>query len=339
MNALAAALDPTTTGSRPLMEVNGIGITFKNGVRAVSNVNLTVNAGETLGIVGESGCGKSTTAKIMLRLLAPDEGRVFFDGEDISRLRGAKLKKLRRRLQVVPQNPQTSLNPRLSVGDSIAFNMRVHGYGAKQRAARIPEMLDRVGLDPSYAGRYPHQLSGGQLQRAAIARALATEPEVVVCDEAVSALDKSVQAQVLNLLAELQANLGLAYVFISHDLAVVEHISDRVAVMYLGRVVEEGPARELWDNPRHPYTATLLSSAPGLGQRRIVLSGDLPNPANPPSGCGFRSRCPVADERCATEWPLLTVRTKQHHASCVHEDPVTLLDIPGRAPTGSEPAA
>jgi oligopeptide/dipeptide ABC transporter ATP-binding protein len=344
MNALVVAPDyvpdpASVNGPRALLEVNGIGKTFRNGVRAVSNVNLRLNAGETLGIVGESGCGKSTTAKIMLKLLEPDEGNVLFDGVDIHRLRGKALRDLRRRLQVVPQNPQTSLNPRLTVHDSIAFNMRAHGYGSAERARRIPELLDRVGLDPSYGARYPHQMSGGQLQRAAIARALATEPEVVVCDEAVSALDKSVQAQVLNLLAELQAGLGIAYVFISHDLAVVEHISDRVAVMYLGHVVEEGPADQLWHDPRHPYTATLLSSAPGHGADRIVLSGELPNPANPPSGCGFRTRCPLAEEACATEWPLLTVRTPLHHAACVHDDPVPLLGVPGLRPAGSEPAA
>jgi len=317
-----AAPDPAPS---PLLEAQGISKTFGNGVRAVSNVNLSVAAGETLGIVGESGCGKSTTAKMLLRLMLPDEGRVFFDGVDVQRLRGKPLKELRRRLQVVPQNPQTSLNPRLTLHDSLAFNLRAHGYTAPDRKQRIPNLLDRVGLDPSYAQRYPHQMSGGQLQRAAIARALSTEPDLVVCDEAVSALDKSVQAQVLNLLAELQRDLGIAYVFISHDLAVVEHISDRVAVMYLGHVVEEARADDLWSDARHPYTATLLSSTPGVGHSRIVLDGELPSPANPPSGCGFRTRCPLATDACAEEWPLLTVREKSHYASCVHDDPVPLL--------------
>jgi peptide/nickel transport system ATP-binding protein len=302
-----------------LLEAQDVSKTFGNGVRAVHEVSLRVRPGETLGIVGESGCGKSTTAKILLRLLEPDSGSVYFDGADVGRMRGKRLREFRRRLQVVPQNPQTSLNPRLTVRASIEFNLRVHGIGAKTRRGRISELLDRVGLDPSYGQRYPHQLSGGQLQRAAIARALSTEPELVICDEAVSALDKSVQAQVLNLLAELQRDLGIAYVFISHDLAVVEHIADRVAVMYLGRVVEEAPSETLWHDARHPYTATLLSSTPGLGRERIILSGELPSPTDPPSGCGFRTRCPVAIEACAHEWPALTVRSSGHFASCVHE--------------------
>jgi peptide/nickel transport system ATP-binding protein/oligopeptide transport system ATP-binding protein len=328
MNVLLAevpAPPPEAPAVRPLLDAQGLVKVFGTGVRAVSDVSLALHAGQTLGIVGESGCGKSTTAKMLLRLLTPDEGRVFFDGDDVHRMRGRKLTELRRRLQVVPQNPQTSLNPRLTLEQSISFNMRAHGYGATERRRRIPQLLDRVGLDPSYARRYPHQMSGGQLQRAAIARALATEPEVVVCDEAVSALDKSVQAQVLNLLSELQAELGLAYLFISHDLAVVEHISDRVAVMYLGRVVEQGPADQIWNDPRHPYTATLLSSTPGADRSRIVLGGELPNPASPPSGCGFRTRCPIAVAECARTWPHLTVRTPEHYASCVHEEPMPLM--------------
>ncbi|MCU1656621.1 MAG: oligopeptide/dipeptide transporter, ATPase subunit [Pseudonocardiales bacterium] len=304
-----------------LLEAQDISKTFGNGVRAVSSVSLHVGRGETLGIVGESGWGKSTTAKMLLRLLQPDEGVVLFDGADVHRMRGSALRDLRRRMQIVPQNPQTSLNPRLTLQSSLEFNMRAHGIRAVERGRRIPDLLDRVGLDPSYARRYPHQLSGGQLQRAAIARALATGPDVVVCDEAVSALDKSVQAQVLNLLATLQRDLGIAYVFISHDLAVVEHIADRVAVMYLGRVVEQAPADALWKGARHPYTITLLSSTPGLGRERIVLDGELPSPADPPSGCGFRTRCPIAVAACADEWPLLTVRGADHLAACVHHRP------------------
>jgi peptide/nickel transport system ATP-binding protein/oligopeptide transport system ATP-binding protein len=301
-----------------LLEAQGLTKTFGNGVRAVADVNLAVDAGETLGIVGESGCGKSTTAKMLLRLLVPDAGGVYFGSQDITKAKGKRLRELRRRLQVVPQNPQTSLNPRLTVRASIDFVMRAQGYGRTTRAARIPELLDRVGLDPSFSARYPHQLSGGQLQRVAIARALSTEPEVVVCDEAVSALDKSVQAQVLNLLADLQQELGVAYVFISHDLGVVEHIADRVAVMYLGRIVEEGPAEALWASPKHPYTQALISATPGSQTQRIVLSGELPNPANPPSGCGFRTRCPVAVDRCEVEWPTLAAVAPRHLVSCVH---------------------
>ncbi|MFW0783443.1 ABC transporter ATP-binding protein [Gordonia sp. CPCC 206044] len=308
-----------------LLEAQGITKTFGNGVRAVNNVDLTVSRGETLGIVGESGCGKSTTIKVVLRLLQPDSGRVFFEDEDIARLRGRGLKEFRRRVQVVPQNPQTSLNPRLTLFDSLAFNLRAHGHTRSQRRQRIPDLLDRVGLDPVYADRYPHQMSGGQLQRAAIARALATEPDVVICDEAVSALDKSVQAQILNLLSDLRRDLGLAFVFISHDLAVVQHVSDRVAVMYLGRIVEQAPATDLWSNAYHPYTSALLSATPGLGRERIVLEGELPSPTAPPSGCGFRTRCPVSVAECAELWPDLRARAAQHLASCVHRDPAELM--------------
>ncbi|HEX4431808.1 MAG TPA: ABC transporter ATP-binding protein [Frankiaceae bacterium] len=301
-----------------LLEAQGLTKTFGNGVKAVSNVNLSVSAGETLGIVGESGCGKSTTAKMLLRLLAPDAGGVYFDDVEVTRAKGSRLRSLRRRLQVVPQNPQTSLNPRLTVQSSIEFTMRAQGFARTARSRKVPELLDRVGLDPSFAGRYPHQLSGGQLQRVAIARALSTEPDVVICDEAVSALDKSVQAQVLNLLSDLQRDLGVAYVFISHDLGVVEHIADRVAVMYLGRIVEEGPADSLWSDPKHPYTQALISSAPGTDTKRIVLTGELPNPADPPSGCGFRTRCPIAIDDCAQTWPDLHVVGRRHLVSCVH---------------------
>jgi peptide/nickel transport system ATP-binding protein len=301
-----------------LLEAQGLTKTFGNGVKAVSNVNLSVSAGETLGIVGESGCGKSTTAKMLLRLLTPDAGGVYFDDQEVTHAKGSRLRALRRRLQVVPQNPQTSLNPRLTIQSSIEFTMRAQGFGRAARAQKIPELLDRVGLDPSFAARFPHQLSGGQLQRVAIARALSTEPDVVICDEAVSALDKSVQAQVLNLLSDLQRDLGVAYIFISHDLGVVEHIADRVAVMYLGRIVEEGPADALWSQPKHPYTQALISSTPGADVKRIVLTGELPNPADPPSGCGFRTRCPVAVERCSETWPDLAAVGHKHLVSCVH---------------------
>ncbi|GAA1280744.1 dipeptide ABC transporter ATP-binding protein [Pseudonocardia aurantiaca] len=301
-----------------LLEASGLTKTFGNGVRAVSDVSLTVGRGETLGVVGESGCGKSTTGKMLLGLLAPDSGSVRFDGVDLAGLGRREMRALRARLQVVPQNPQTSLNPRLTVRSSIEFNLRAHGVERAARRPRVLELLERVGLTAAQAERFPHELSGGQLQRVAIARALATSPDLVVCDEAVSALDKSVQAQVLNLLADLQRETGVAFLFISHDLAVVEHISDRVAVMYLGRVVELAPAAQLWADPQHPYTAALLSATPGQGRERIVLSGELPSPANPPSGCGFRTRCPVLQDVCSTEWPALTPAAPGHSAACVH---------------------
>ncbi|RTL64888.1 MAG: ABC transporter ATP-binding protein [Pseudonocardiaceae bacterium] len=301
-----------------LLEATGLNKTFGNGVRAVADVSLTVNRGETLGVVGESGCGKSTTGKILLGLLAPDSGDVTFDGESIPAMNRAQLRALRARLQVVPQNPQTSLNPRLTVRSSIEFNLRAHGVARAERGPRVLTLLDRVGLTAAQSERFPHELSGGQLQRVAIARALSTSPDLVVCDEAVSALDKSVQAQVLNLLADLQRETGVAFLFISHDLAVVEHISDRVAVMYLGRVVEVASAERLWDAPQHPYTTALLSATPGQGRERIVLHGELPSPADPPSGCGFRTRCPVAEDVCAGEWPALTPVTPEHAAACVH---------------------
>jgi oligopeptide/dipeptide ABC transporter ATP-binding protein len=325
----------TTTPAAPeppaLLVAEHLTKTFGNGVRAVADVSLTVHPGETLGVVGESGCGKSTTGKMLLGLLAPDEGTVTFDGRSLAGLGRRDLRALRARLQVVPQNPQTSLNPRLTVRSSIEFNLRAHGVPRAERGPRVLRLLDRVGLTSAQSTRYPHELSGGQLQRVAIARALATAPDLVICDEAVSALDKSVQAQVLNLLADLQRETGVAFLFISHDLAVVEHISDRVAVMYLGRVVELGPAKQLWASPQHPYTTALLSATPGQGRERIVLSGELPSPANPPSGCGFRTRCPVAEEVCASSWPPLTEVTPEHAAACVHvtAQPQPAAAVPG----------
>jgi peptide/nickel transport system ATP-binding protein/oligopeptide transport system ATP-binding protein len=302
--------------SKPLLIAQHLTKRFPNGVLAVDNVDVTVNEGETVGIVGESGCGKSTTAKLILRLLDADEGSVFFDGFDFLKLGRTLLRRARGTIQLVPQNPQTSLNPRLRVGASIAFNLRAHGWSRGDIGPRIESMLDRVGIDPAYATRYPHQLSGGQLQRVAIARALATDPKLVICDEAVSALDKSVQAQVLNLLTDLQRDTGVAYLFISHDLAVVEHFSDRVVVMYLGRVVENATAEELWRGAVHPYSEALLSSVPGHPAGRIVLTGELPSPADPPSGCVFRTRCPEAIASCAEQRPRLEPVGDDHFAAC-----------------------
>lgn len=251
-----------TIAAEPLLVAEHLMKRFPNGVQAVDDVCLTVHAGETVGIVGESGSGKSTTAKLVLRLLDADGGTLRFDGEDLRAARGRRLRELRKRLQLVPQNPQTSFNPKLTIGTSIAFNLTVHGMKARAAHARAAALLERVGVAAAHAAKHPHELSGGQLQRAAIARALATDPQLVICDEAVSALDKSVQAQVLNLLADLQRETGVAFLFISHDLAVVEHVADRVVVMYLGRVVEEGGAQAIWKAPAHEYTRTLLDATP-----------------------------------------------------------------------------
>jgi peptide/nickel transport system ATP-binding protein/oligopeptide transport system ATP-binding protein len=300
-------------------------MTYGNGVRAVDDVDIDIEPGETFGLVGESGCGKSTTAKVILRLEAGEAETMRFEDADLMAAKGAELRRLRARLQVVPQHPATSLNPRLRVSESIVFNLRAHDWSRADRAPRVAELLDRVGLATQQGRSYPHELSGGQLQRAAIARALATNPRLVICDEAVSALDKSIQAQVLNLLVELQRDLGVAYLFISHDLSVVEHVSDRVAVMYLGRVVEEGPAGELWARPLHPYTQALLSAEPGQGRERIVLQGDPPSPSDPPSGCTFRTRCAYATDVCAGDRPPLVEITPGHRVACVlHPHPEAL---------------
>lgn len=305
-------------------------------VRAVDGVGFEVRKGETLGIVGESGCGKSTTARLLMRLLAPDAGSMVFDGEAVGEgAVGLNLRDYRRQVQMVFQDSYASLNPRLPIEDSIAFAPKVHGLGDGEARARAREMLAAVGLAPaSFAHRYPHELSGGQRQRVNIARALALRPRLVILDEPVSALDKSVEAQVLNLLVDLKAEFGLTYVFISHDLNVVQYISDRVLVMYLGEVAEIGPVDAIYANPTHPYTAALLDSRPSMdpSRRRTKppLSGDPPNPVNPPSGCRFRTRCPNAEAVCAARKPIMAQLGDGHAAACHMADPGSGHTLAGR---------
>ncbi len=338
MSQTAAALraappDPQRAGDM-LLEVSGLVKHFEVGggflgraaglVRAIEGVSFQIRRGETLGLVGESGCGKTTTGRCILQLERPTSGRIVFEGAELTALSQDELRGVRRRMQVIFQDPYSSLNPRMTVGQILEEPIKVHGIvpGGAARTARVRELLTQVGLLPQHADRYPHQLSGGQRQRVGIARALAMEPSLIVCDEPVSALDVSIQAQIINLLEELQTRLGLTYLFIAHDLSVVRHISDRVAVMYLGKIVELADRQALYEDPLHPYTRALLSAVPipdpqlEARRERMVLRGEVPSPLNPPSGCVFHPRCPIAIDRCAAEIPPLREIRPGHWAAC-----------------------
>ena len=304
-------------------------------VHAVDGVSLSVAEGEVLAIVGESGCGKSTLGRVMLRLIEPDSGSVRFAGEDLASLSPSALRARRRDMQIIFQDPFGSLDPRMTVAQAIAEPLRLHRLVPRaEEAARVAELLRRVGLRPENAGRWPHEFSGGQRQRIGIARALAAEPDLIICDEAVSALDVSVKAQIVNLLQDLQKDLGLALLFISHDLAIVEHMTHRVAVMYLGKIVEVAPKRELFAAPKHPYTEALLSAVPvpepGAQRERVILKGDVPSPINPPKGCRFHTRCPYAFDRCRQDEPMLRQTEPGHWSAChLHDRPAAENPLAG----------
>ena len=337
--AQAAATAQVAVEARPLLEVTDLRMYFPitsgilidrhvGDVKAVDGVTLTVQKGETVGLVGESGCGKSTVGRTILRLYKPTGGSVVFDGQPITNIGGGQLRSIRRRMQMIFQDPYSSLNPRMTAAGIVSEPMEIHNYGSKQeRRERVRYLLKTVGLDPDYGDRYPHEFSGGQRQRIGVARALALHPDLIVADEPISALDVSIQAQIINLLERLQGEFGLTYLFIAHDLSVVRHISDRIAVMYLGRLVETAPSRDLYDRPIHPYTVALLSAVPipdpviEARRRRIILTGDVPSPANPPSGCHFHTRCWLRarlgnPERCAAEVPELRDIESGHQVSC-----------------------
>ncbi len=330
------ATGPTSRmdGKKVLVEVKNLkkhfpiksGIVFQRevaAVKAVDGVTFHIYEGETLGLVGESGCGKSTTGRTILQLYRPTEGSVKFEGVELTELKGNALRRMRRKMQMVFQDPYASLNPRMSVGRIVAEPLVVHGIGTKkEREERVAELLELVGLNPYFVRRYPHEFSGGQRQRIGLARALALNPKFIVADEPISALDVSIQAQVVNLMQELQENLGLTYLFIAHDLSMVRHLCDRVAVMYLGKIVEVAESEELYTNPLHPYTQALLSAVPVPDpvveetRQRIILKGDVPSPINPPKGCNFNTRCPVSVDVCFSQEPELVEVLPEHWVAC-----------------------
>jgi len=322
---------PTPRAAEPLVRIDDLKVHFPTSqarnapvVRAVDGVSFDVPRNTIVGLVGESGSGKTTTGRALLRLFAPTAGRIVFDGQDITKLNEKQMLPWRRRMQIVFQDPYASLNPRMTVAEILGEALDTHKLAQNRRAERIGELLERVGLNADHSRRYPHEFSGGQRQRIGIARALAVEPDFIVADEPVSALDVSVQAQVLNLLQDLQRDLGLTMLFVAHDLAVVDYLCDDVVVMYLGRVMERGPTSEVYARPRHPYTRALLSAAPVPDPRaprsRILLKGDIPSPVNPPSGCVFRTRCPHAIDACAAAVPPAVGVSADHYVSCIRLD-------------------
>jgi oligopeptide transport system ATP-binding protein len=336
MTREADVASTTTPGqaNNVLLDIRGLkmyfpvtaGIIFQHriaDVKAIDGISFFIRRGETLGLVGESGCGKSTTGRCILQLYRPTSGQVFFGGRDLTKVKGGELRSFRRKMQMIFQDPYASLNPRMSVGSIIGEPLAIHSLArGRARKERVAELMRIVGLNPFYANRYPHEFSGGQRQRIGVARALAVEPDFIVCDEPISALDVSIQAQIINLLMELQRQFGLTYLFIAHDLSVVRHISDRVAVMYLGKLMELSNRQELYDNPLHPYTKALLSAVPipdpqvEATRERIILTGDVPSPLRPPPGCVFHTRCPIAIEECRLQIPEWREIARDHWVAC-----------------------